>query len=470
MTRRAALGVLSSPVAASARPPQARSGKVIVAGAGIAGLCCAYELRRRGLEVVVLEAAGRPGGHILTVRDGLADALYADAGAEHFYRPGYDQLWKYIDEFQLPVIAYPRRRNLLRPIHGRLYTSADLESPARLKEAGYNQREIRYIAEHSLQNLPGLYFEKYVERFPDEDHPFSAGLDALDSITGKDFLRKEGASEAAASSLGGSRSALQVVWHAAIRRKRRMNWLELNLFRIRGGNQRLTDAFAARLREQIRLGCPVTAMEHAKHGVRVSYSDNGRGKVEEADHLVTCMPLPVLRRIPVTPAWPPPKRYVIDNMPHDSHCRVIFQTRTRFWKKDGVSPNINLGDFSLGSIWEMADEVPTARGILIGTAGITTPEKALAAYRRVYPGTSEDIEISKVVNWINDPWAMSCLPTGLPPGELRKYWPAVREPVGPIHFAGVYADNYPFGMEGAIRSAQHVVSEITGDPATKPHE
>ena len=40
--------------------------KIIVAGAGIGGLCCAYELMRRGHEVTVLEAAGRSGGHILT--------------------------------------------------------------------------------------------------------------------------------------------------------------------------------------------------------------------------------------------------------------------------------------------------------------------------------------------------------------------------------------------------------------------
>src|SRR5262245_62020056 len=87
---------------------------VIVAGAGIAGLACASQLSKGNFDVVVLEAAGRSGGHILTIHDRLADGLYADAGAKHFYRPGYDQLWTYIDEFQLPVIEYPRRKNLMR--------------------------------------------------------------------------------------------------------------------------------------------------------------------------------------------------------------------------------------------------------------------------------------------------------------------------------------------------------------------
>lgn len=461
MTRRTALGLLAAPAAIEAHQPVGTKKKVIVAGAGLAGLCCAYELRKQGHETVVLEAAGRAGGHVLTLHDRFADGLYADAGAEHFYRPGYDQLWSYIDEFRLPVIAYPRRHRVLRLVEGRLLGPEELESPARLRAAGYNERELRYIGEHSLSGLPGLYFDPYIGRFEDEYKPFAAGLNHLDAMTGREFLLQQGASPAAAGSLGGRRSALQVVWHAAIRRKRGMKWLETNLFRIEGGNQRLTDAFAARLSGCLRLGCPITSIEHSPQGVRVHYSDNGRIKQEEADHLVSCMPLINLRKIPLTPGWPETKQYVIQNMPYDSHCRVIFQSRTRFWKSDRVSPNMLLPGPSLGSVWSMAEEVPTARGILIGTAGMTTADKAVAAYRRAYPGPSEDIEESVVVNWPNDPWAMACLPTGLPPGELTKYWPAMIEPLGRIHFAGVYADNYPFGMEAAVRSARRAASEIT---------
>ena len=92
-----------------------------MAGAGIGGLCCAYELMERGHEVTVLEASGRPGGHVKTVHDPLPDGLYADVGAEHFTRPGYDQYWKYVEKFGLPAVPYPApdqhaqadRRNLV---------------------------------------------------------------------------------------------------------------------------------------------------------------------------------------------------------------------------------------------------------------------------------------------------------------------------------------------------------------------
>ena len=186
---------------------------------------------------------------------------------------------------------------------------------------------------------------------------------------------------------------------------------------------------------------------------KFNISETGKVKVEEADHLVTCMPLTTLRQIPVSPEWPAAKRYVIDNLPYNTHVRVIFQSRTRFWEKDKVSPNIYFGEPGLEMMWAMADEVKTPRGILVGDAGVTTPEAVAALFRRRYPGSSEDIEQSLVVDWTTDRWAMSCIPIGLAPGVLSKYWPEIIEPCGRIHFAGVYADNYPFGMESAVRSA-----------------
>ena len=96
ITRRDALkaagSLLGSSLVAESWPSESRKNqkKVIIAGAGIGGLCCAYELMKRGHEVTVLEASGRTGGHVLTLRDHLAEGFYVDAGAEHFTKPGYD--------------------------------------------------------------------------------------------------------------------------------------------------------------------------------------------------------------------------------------------------------------------------------------------------------------------------------------------------------------------------------------------
>ena len=59
--------------------------KVIVIGAGLAGLVCAYELGQAGYNVKVLEAQGRVGGCVKTVRNAFKNGQYADVGGASFY-------------------------------------------------------------------------------------------------------------------------------------------------------------------------------------------------------------------------------------------------------------------------------------------------------------------------------------------------------------------------------------------------
>jgi len=55
--------------------------RVLIVGAGLAGLSAAYELTQAGHDVTVLEARTRPGGRVHTLRDPFPDGLYAEAGA-----------------------------------------------------------------------------------------------------------------------------------------------------------------------------------------------------------------------------------------------------------------------------------------------------------------------------------------------------------------------------------------------------
>src|SRR4029079_2876769 len=106
--------------------PGRRTKKVAVAGGGIGGLCCAYELMERGHDVTLLEASRRTGGHVKTIRDPLPDGLYADVGAEHFTNPGYDEYRLYVEKFDLPVLPWARRQNMYRKIDGKWFTEAQL--------------------------------------------------------------------------------------------------------------------------------------------------------------------------------------------------------------------------------------------------------------------------------------------------------------------------------------------------------
>ena len=445
------------PLRAQTRRPK----KVIVAGGGIGGLCCGYELMKRGHEVVVLEASGRTGGHVRTIHDPLADGLYADVGAEHFTKPGYDLYWGYVREFNLTPLDYPRRERILRFIRGKMRTDEELADPKVLAGFGLNQREIDYLARHPWWDFASLYLKPYVESFRDEYRPYDAGLDHLDQVTFTDLLKKDGASAAAIELIGSPGSALHVIWHAAILKLRGVPLWPPHVFRIKGGNQVMPDTFATKLGERVRLGCPVAGIERGETGVRVRYREFGRETQQDADYLVCAMSAVMLRQIPVAPGWPEPKGYAIRTVPYYSHSRVVFQSRSAFWKKDGVSANWEGPEANLGELWQTADEVDTKRAVLLGAAvASASAADTLAAFRKHYPGKSDDIEQVLIHNWAHDPWAMACETVDYPPGDLVKLWPALMEPVGRVHFVGAYTDNLNWGQEAATRSANRVAQAI----------
>lgn len=465
--RRAAGGVpgpapAGTPSSEPVRTASGRTKRVIVAGGGIAGLSCAYELMKRGHDVTLLEAAGHTGGHVRTFRDPFADGLYVDGGAEHFTRPGYEIFRGFVDELGLTALPYPRRRNILRLVDGRLRTEEMLADPKVLSGLGFGPKEVDFLSREPWWNLAALYHAPYLDAFADEYQPFGAGLDHLDGVTWSQLLAKDGASAAAIRHVGDDHaSALHVLWHAAILKRRGVPLFPTEVFRIRGGNQGITDALAARLGERVRLGCPVTGIERGDSGVRVSFREGGEPRSIEGDWLVSAMSLWALAPIPVTPAWPEARRRVLEGFPYYTASRPVFQSRTRFWEKDGVSPNIELGDPALEHLWATADDVPTTRGLLASTArGATTAEDALAAFRKHYPGPSADIEQVLVVDWASDPWAVACEPTSYGVGQLARFWPKTIEPEGRVQFAGAYADNLNWGMEAATRSARRVALAI----------
>src|SRR6187397_3322041 len=89
--------------------------KVLVLGAGMAGLVAAYELGKLGHDVTVLEARTRPGGRVHTLREPFSDGLYAEAGAARI-PDNHDLTLKYVSTFELPLEPfYPTNKlNALR--------------------------------------------------------------------------------------------------------------------------------------------------------------------------------------------------------------------------------------------------------------------------------------------------------------------------------------------------------------------
>lgn len=447
--------------------------KVVIGGAGITGLCCGYELMKAGIDVTVLEASGRYSGHVFTGSDGLSDGLYADFGADHITKPGYERLFAYAEEFNIPALPYPNAEgswlpyndNDLRMIGGKLYTNRMLANPETLTSLGFNSREIHFLSKHPWYELEGLYLGPYMAKIPDPYHPFGAGLDDLDKIPITEIYKKEGASQAAINYLGGEHiSALYRIWRIAAMKSRSIPSSEGEIFRLKGGNEQLPIAFARRLGSRVKLAHPITAIQQSNEGVTIHYREYGYedSRTITADYFVNCISLTVFRNIPVAPSLSPAKQYVVDNLTYTSHPFYVFEASSKFWLDDGLkSINMEFDHPAIESIWEVPVELETKRVILKANApGGLSPQHVLAAFRQVYPGKRDTIVQALTKDWTQDKLAPNCEMEPFPMGQMHKFWPEILKPEGRIHFAGTYADLLSRGMESCIRSAQRVAKEI----------
>lgn len=117
--RRSALagaGLINAPLVsgATAITLNGPAKKVLVLGAGMAGLVAAYELTQLGHDVTVLEARTRPGGRVHTLREPFSDGLYAEEGAARI-PDNHDLTLKYVKQFDLPLEPfYPAQLNAIR--------------------------------------------------------------------------------------------------------------------------------------------------------------------------------------------------------------------------------------------------------------------------------------------------------------------------------------------------------------------
>lgn len=115
----AAAGLNQHRLSGAVRILTAPSRKVLILGAGMAGLVAAYELSKLGHDVTILEARTRPGGRVHTLREPFADGLYAEAGAARI-PDAHEITLKYVKEFGLPLEPfYPSRLNAVRFDRGR---------------------------------------------------------------------------------------------------------------------------------------------------------------------------------------------------------------------------------------------------------------------------------------------------------------------------------------------------------------
>lgn len=472
--------------ALSARPPisfaSSRGGlqrvgapkRVIIIGAGLAGLSAAYELTRAGHEVTVLEARTRPGGRVRTLRDGFADGLCAEAGAtripnHHAITLGYvEHFGLKLDPFQppdLPSLYYVRGKRIRTTAGGKVEWPYDLTPEERA--LGLNGMRQKY-----MWSMVGELGD-----VADPDWPPPELLEKYDQVNRSDFWRSRGASTEAVAllSAGGIDDRTETWSTLFMLRNQALNQDLDHYYKIRGGNDLLPKAFAARLSEKIHYGAPVVRIEQNSQGVKAVFLQAGAYHSLAGDYLVCAVPFAVQKNIEVTPAFTVEKQRAIEELPYLSASKIFLQARTRFWVDEGQS-GFATTDLPIGQVWDMTYKQPGTRGILQAfpislhsrlVTGMPEQQRidfALKQVEMIYPGMREHFEGGLTKCWDEDKWARGAS-SYYKPGQFSSLLPHVARPEGRIHFAGEHTSVWIDGwMQGALESGNRVASEVNDAP------
>ena len=446
--------------------------KVVVLGAGLAGLVAGYELTQAGHDVTILEARARPGGRVHTLREPFSDGLYAEAGAlfipnNHHLTLKYANLFKLTLQPSPPLAAaslfYVRGRRIDANWGANVDWPFDLTPDERKLGVGGMWEEYIRAGLNGFGDLraPGL--------------PSDPRLEKLDRMSAAEFLRSRGASPGAVALLRvgfldligdgvDSYSALLMLRRFALRHTESLR------FAIAGGADLLPRAFATRLASQIRYESPVVRIEPGETRASVVIAQNGQHERVTADHVVCTIPFSVLRRTDVSPSFSPQKSRAIRELPYSSSTRVYLQFRRKAWTAE--RPYVTAAtDLPIKWVFEHTVNQPGPRGILeahaAGEEGRLLAEAserdrilfALSHLERIFPGLSEDFERGVSKSWDEDPWARGAL-AYFRPGQMLPLQPHIVRPEGRVYFAGEHTSPWMGWMQGALESGLRAAREV----------
>lgn len=431
---------------------------VVVAGAGLAGLCAALDLARAGADVQVLEARGRVGGRVLTAREGFVDAQHAEAGADMIDET-HDQTRRLVKELGLTLVP------ILKGGFGYVRTGADgkVRIASRSVSRGWS-RLADALSDHtrSYRLAEGRW-----------DTPIAVDLATrsvsqwLDDIHADDELRDTAlglrgfflADPDELSLLALTEQFANSVMPA-----------ESRMYRIAGGNDRLSAALAVVLGERVRLGCELVAVSQRGRRVRASVKSGRQTSQLQADYLVIALPATLLRRVPITPALPPRQHEAIARLKYGRGTKTLIQYPRRFWRSPGRSRAFG-SPLAFGAVWDANEEQRGRAGILAllaggsasdATADTITKDGVAGLTRSLeWLGSRNTAAIaSAYFRWESDTWARGGYAMFDPTFD-----PALRgwlaQPFGRIFFAGEHTSIAWQGyMNGAVESGRRAAAEV----------
>jgi len=455
-----------------------RQCEVVVVGAGFAGLAAARHLARNGVDVVVVEARDRVGGRSWT--DRTPGGFTVDRGGQ-WIGPTQHHLQALADEFGVTTFPTYTAGEAVEWRDGKRHTYTGL-IPTSDRAAAAEGIEAILDLDLAAHDVP-------------LDAPWSCSdARTLDRATLDGWLAQQLGSSTA-------RSILEVAIKAVFGAEAHELSLLFTLFylhsgggltnlarttggaqerRFVGGSQQLALAMAAELGDRVVLGAPVEAVEHGLDMVRVTAKPTvgaeagsaGSSWSVRARRAVVAMPPALSMRLHWSPPLPGARDQLSMRMPMGSVTKIHALYDRPFWRDAGLNGQLVATEGALRSTFD--DSPPDgSHGAIVGfiagdecrhfeRAGLAARRTAVIEdlVRAFGPDAGRPLELVEQ-HWPGEPYTRGGPVAISMPGALSTLGPALREPIGAVHWAGTETATEWCGyLDGALSSGIRAAGEV----------
>ncbi len=491
-----AMGLLRVPNAFAGRPSlppdSGRGKKVLILGAGIAGLTAAYELKNAGYTVGILEAKNRPGGRNFTVRRG--DVIEEITGTKQLCR--FDEgLYLNAGPGRLPyhhtaVLDYCKLLGVPLEVYVMSTRANFFQNPGSFADAAMTNRRIANDARGWITELLAKAINK---------GSLNKELSGVDKQALLNLLVSFGDVDPTTYAyLGSSRSGYEVepgivgcpvvieplqlndllkssFWKFRFYQSEEYEW-QPTLFEPLGGMDGIVKGFIAQVGDLIRYNREVTGINNVQGQVQVEHRAAGTtsgAEQETADYCISTIPLPILKTIKNN-NFSDDFRKAIGAVNFASTCKVGWQANRRFWELDDqIYGGISYINHNITQMWYPSHQYFGPKGVLTGAYNYDRDAETMAAIdlrarldlaadgaKRLHPRFDEFVprELGLSIAWKNIPYQL---------GGWADDWECpdsnydrLLRPDGNVWVAGDQVSHISGWQEGAIRSAIHVVERI----------
>jgi monoamine oxidase len=467
-----ALGRLAAPARGAAAP------KIVVVGAGLAGLSAAYTLKQAGYAAELHEASSRIGGRCWTLRGAFADGQIAEHGGELI-----DQSHSHIR--QLSQGLGLKLDNLLQAEQN------GTESLGHFDGSPYTYEEMTDDIKAAWQKI---HADVSAASYPTTFEISTERGRELDSMSIVDWIEEtfEGGIDSRIGKL--LDIAYNIEYGAECTEQSSLNLLYLlaysgqgqfrvfgpsnEKYHVVGGNDQITDRLAARLAGQITTGSELVAVRQNSSGTfTLTFAQQSGTKTVTADKVVLALPFSILRSsVDISKAgFEPLKLIAIREQGMGTNSKLHLQFSSRFWRSQG-SNGETFSDRGYQNTWEVTRAQAGKSGILVdytggrigASFGSGTPESRakqfLAQVEPVLPGATKAWNGKAVIDfWPGYQWTKGSY-SYWKVGQYQRFAGMEGRRQGNCLFAGEHTSiDFQGYLNGAVETGQRAAGEILAD-------